>query len=222
MDYEKKYPITQQPGDFILVQWERGYKYVEVFFKDRMIGSVEGAGKLRRGVVLQDEQLGNVELKLSEKPMILDVIIDGYHSPVNQMHPKKQLARLSAFFWIIMTFAVIGALLEGLSLGFAMDMSVGTIVTAINILIITAYIIAAIFVGKGQAWGYYMGFSVFSLLTVLTIISVLATNMSGAILIGLLIRFAFLGVLIYNMKTANSALKHARFGKNMNDQLLDA
>jgi hypothetical protein len=219
MDYEKKYPITQQPGDFILVQWERGYKYVEVFYKDKMIGSVENAGKLKKGFVIQDEQLGNILLKLSDKPMMLDVIVDGYHSPVNQMHPKKQLAKLSAIFWIIVTFAVIGAILEGVTIG--LDMSIGVIITMINILIIAVYVISAVFVSKGQPWAYYVGFGVYALLTALLLLTVLATA-SGATLFGLLIRFAFLGVLIYNMKTANSALKHARFGKNTNDELLDA
>ena len=88
MDFEKKYPITQKPNEYIFVQWTRGYKEVAVYYNDQLIGSVRGSAKLLKGTSFTSD-LGLITLKLSEKPVTLDVIVDGYHSRVNVSHPVK-------------------------------------------------------------------------------------------------------------------------------------
>lgn len=219
MDYEKKYPITQQPGDYLFIQWERGYKYVEVFYRDRLVGSVSGAAKLRKGVRLQDETLGNIDLKLSEKPVVLDVVVDGYHSPVNQSHPKKELKRIAAFFWIISALSVIAGLLEvGNLSGYGGLQAIWLIIV---LTIITVYILSAVFVSQGKSWAFYMGFSLFSLLFLFHLL-VLFLGASILDMVFEVFRIAGLVILILNMKTAIAAARHDRFGKQVNDDLLDA
>lgn len=63
MDFEKKYPITQQPGDFVTVQWTRGYKAVDLYYKNELIGSVQGSAKLKAGTKIATV-LGTIALKL--------------------------------------------------------------------------------------------------------------------------------------------------------------
>jgi uncharacterized membrane protein len=190
---------------------------VELFYKDQLIGSVSGAGKLKKGVMLKDDVLNRIELKLSEKPMMLDLIIDGYHSPVNQSHPRKEIKGTSTFFWIISVLSLVVGLVEvGALTGFG---AIQVIVLVINLLIVAAYIIAAIFVGRGHIWAYYLGFILFSLLFVFNLVFT-PLNLWGMIF--LVMRGAALGVLIYNLKTVVSAQKHACYGKYANEELLDS
>ncbi|MDH4474754.1 MAG: hypothetical protein QE487_19270 [Fluviicola sp.] len=218
MDFEKKYPITQQPGDFVTVQWTRGYKAVDVYYKDELIGSVQGSAKLKAGTKISTV-LGTIELKLSEKPIMLNVIIDGYHSPVNVSHPAKELKKTAVFFWMILTFAVIASLMEGVYL--STELSAEVIVTLINFVIVTVYFLSAVFIRSGKPWAYYMGFSMFGLMYALSLISFLGP-VTIFLIIVFLFRTGFLVVLILNMKHANSAIKHQRYGSYSDAELLDS
>jgi len=217
MDYEKKYPITQQPGDFILARWERGYKYVEFFYKERLIGSVEGAGKLKAGIRLSDTELGIIQAKLSEKPIKLDLIIDGYHSPVNGSHPAKELKKTAVFFWMMFTFSLIASLMEGIYI--SNEFTENSILTVINLFIVGSYCIAAVFVAKSQPWAYYLGFSVFSFVYLVSLLVLLHLTIPRIIVF--FFRTGFLVVFIINLKHAIQTQKHAKYGKILSDDLLD-
>lgn len=150
---------------------------------------------------------------------MLNVIIDGYHSPVNISHPVKELKKTAVFFWMIFTFAVIASLMEGIHLSNVLSAEV--IVTLINLVVITVYCLSAVFVRKGKPWAYYMGFSLFCLLYLFSLLGFLAP-LSILFLIIFLFRTGFLVVLILNMKHANSAIKHQRYGSFKDAGLLDA
>jgi hypothetical protein len=218
MDYEKKYPITQQPGEFILARWERGYKYVELYHKDRLIGSVSGAGKLKAGTAIADNFFHKIELKLSEKPMMLDLVIDGYHSPVNQAHPLKELKATAPFFWIIAALSFIMGALEVGNLGSFPTFQL--IFLVIDMLIVGTYITAAIMIGRKQPWAYIMGFVVFAAVFMFHLL-LMAASMDPTSIVFMILRGAALGVLIYNLKTVIAARKHLKYGSNVNDDLLD-
>lgn len=217
MDFEKKYPITQQPGDFITVQWTRGYKAVDLYYKNELIGSVEGSAKLKAGTSISTV-LGTIALKLSEKPITLDVIIDGYHSPVNVSHPVKELKKTAVFFWMIFIFAVIATLMEGIYL--SAELSIEVIVTLINFVVVTVYCISAVFIRKGKPWAFYMGFSMFALMFAFSLLGFLGPLSILGIIV-FLFRTGFLVVLILNMKHANAAIKHQRYGSYSDAGLLD-
>lgn len=221
MDFEKKYPITQQPGDYVLVQWTRGYREVDVYYKGQLVGEVTGVGKLKTGTSIATDLLGIIQLKLSEKPITLDVIVDGYHSPVNVSHPVKELKKTATFFWIIAVFAFIaGAIEVGLFSGWK---EIAAVLFLVNLVIFLCYLFAAIFVGKGHIWAYYLGLSVFAFSTLVTLIALFSGVVWGTLLyLMLFIRLGTLGVLLYNLKTAISAGKHKRFKEVHVDELLDS
>jgi len=220
MDFEKKYPITQQPGDFVTIQWTRGYKAVDLYYKNELIGSVQGAGKLKAGTTITDTVLGTIGLKLSEKPVMLNVIIDGYHSPVNVSHPVKELKKIATLFWLLAVFSFIAGAFE---IGvFSGTGALQGMIILINGLILITYFISAVFVGRGKTWAYYLGFSVFTFFTLMTLLVLLSGFMWGYLLyIFQAFRIAALGVLIFNLKTANAARKHQRYGSFNDTQLLD-
>lgn len=220
MDFEKKYPITQQPGDFVTVQWTRGYKAVDVYYKDELIGSVQGSAKLKAGTKISTV-LGTIDLKLSEKPVMLNVIIDGYHSPVNVSHPVKELKKIATLIWLLAVFSFIAGAFEiGVFNGAG---ALQGVIILINALILITYIVSAVFISRGKPWAYYLGFSVFTFFTLTTLLILLGGLMWGYLLyIFQAFRIAALGVLIFNLKTANAARKHQRYGSFNDAELLDS
>src|SRR6218665_974859 len=171
MDFEKKYHLTQHKGAFILVRWTRGYKEVEVYYKDQLLGKLENAARLKRGVFVESPELGKVELKLTESPMTIEVIVDGYHARNNLNHPSTQLKSASTYFTILAVFALLGAGFEGYRYRLIPDLAI--IISSINVAIIAVYVIAAIYTRKSKPWAFYLGFSVFSFFTLLTLLVML-------------------------------------------------
>lgn len=220
MDFEKKYPITQKPNEYVLVQWTRGYKEVDVYYEDRLIGSVRGSAKLLKGTSFTSD-LGLITLKLSEKPVTLDVIVDGYHSRVNVSHPVKELKRTSTYFWIISAFAIVAGILEvGIFRGWD---EVQAIALMVNGIVFALYVISAVVVGRGKPWAFYLGFSVFSFCTLLSLF-VLLTGMAWGFLLYIFMAVRIGGevILILNLKTANTAARHLKYKDPLMEDLLDS
>ena len=220
MDYQKKFPITQLPGEFVLAEWNRSYKGLTLSYKGRVIGTVGGIGRIRQGITLQDEELNTIVIKFSEKPIMLDLIIDGYHSRVNGSHPAKELKRLAPFFWIISALSFVAG---GLEVGSLSDYgTMQMIFGVINTLIVASYIVAGIFTARGQAWAYLLGFVVICVVLLFHALLLLLGS-SGIEKIFFVFRVVALGVLIYNLKTVIAVRRHARYGTGpLNEELLDA
>jgi hypothetical protein len=222
MDFEKKYPITQRLDEHLLIQWTRGYKDVDVYYSDQLIGSVRGSGKLKQGTSLPSD-LGLIALKLSERPITLDVVVDGYHSPVNVSHPVKELKRTGTYFWILSVLAFIAGSIEvGL---FSEWTEVQVVVLGINLAILASYILSAVFVGRGKPWAFYLGFSVFSFCTLISLLALMGGFIWGFLLyIFMVVRIGGEIVLAMNLKTANSAVRHLKYKHKEHsiDELLDS
>ncbi|MNK09075.1 hypothetical protein D3C87_270240 [compost metagenome] len=219
MDFEKKYRITQFPGETLKAMWTRGYRNIEIYYQDQLICTHEGVSQLKNGVKYQTKELGEIELKLSAKPITLDVIVGGYHCENNVSHPAKQLKGASSFFWMIAVFAIISSLMDGIYFG--VDMSVASIVTIINFSVIAVYMIAAVFTNQSKPWAFYLGFSMFCFWTLFALLGVLSGNIF--IILAFLIRLAFLYFLIVNIKHAVNTTRHNRFKQPVTvaDDILD-
>jgi hypothetical protein len=219
MDFEKKYRITQFPGETLTARWTRGYRNIEVYYHDQLILTHEGVSALKTGVTYQTKELGRITLKLSDKPVTLDVIIEGYHCVNNVSHPAKQLKGASAFFWMLVVFAVISSLIDGIDL--SLDLSVSSIVTMINVSVIIVYILAAVFTNQSKPWAFYMGFSMFSFWTLISLLTLLTGNFF--LILAFLIRLVFLYFLIVNIKHAVGTSKHQAFTQpvKFEDEILD-
>lgn len=215
MDFEKKYPIPQNLNEHILVQWSRGYKRVEVYFQDKLIGTVEGSKHLIEGVRFPSDQ-GTIGLKLSEDPITIDVTVDGFHSPNNVSHPKKQLKKSATFFWIIFSFAVIGSLIEGMQISVSPYLG---IVISFNTILLVGYLISAIFVGQSKPWAFYLGFSIYSLTTFFALLTLFFGNFLTILVF--IIRGVILYFLITNIKHAVATHRHNQLNKLRSSNLLD-
>ncbi len=207
MDFEKKYRITQFPGEIVKAMWTRGYQVIEIYYHDKLILTHEGLNKLRDGVKYQTKELGEIELKLSAKPVTLDIIIDGYHCVNNVSHPAKELRDMSTFFWVIAVFAIISSLLDGIYLSF--DLSLASILTMLNISVVAIYIVAAINTKKSKPWAFYLGLSMFGFWTLISLLNLMSGNIF--IILVFVVRIAFLYFLIKNIKYAVDTSRHNKF-----------
>jgi uncharacterized membrane protein len=202
MEFTKKYPISQRPSEYILAKWSRGYQNIELYFNNDLLISLKGGKRLKKGVKEYIDGFGEIELKLSEDPIALDIIIDGIHCRSNISHPKKQLQKTSFFFWVI----AVGALVFGaLEVAWTGPNRIGIIVGIINGSVVVLYIVAAIFVSKGKPWAFYLGFSCFSLFTLLYLFTMESGFFETIIIV---IRILFLYFLISNLRHAFQTVRH--------------
>lgn len=116
MDFAKKYPHPTKLNDPIELRWKRGYSQVEVWYRETLIRELKGVKKLQKGITFHHELLGKVTVKLSEKPILLNLTINNYHSPANSLHPKKRMKGIGGWYYIpaIIYFLILSSTLLNL------------------------------------------------------------------------------------------------------------
>jgi hypothetical protein len=220
MDYEKRYPFARNQNEFVTLTWETGYRNVQIWFRDRLVATIENPASIKKGVKITDEELNVIELTFSEKPMAIDVVIDGFHSPVNFSHPSKVLKLSARTLWYIFGLAVIGTLINaGTS---RLMMPANQIQFLFDVVFTVAYLIAAINTGKSKTWGYFLGMSVFTFSTIIYIAAiVLLGGLSVVTFISILLRISFVIYLMLYIRIAINARKHEKYATAVNADLLD-
>jgi len=221
MQYQRKYPITQIPGEHILLSWERGYKNVTAHYREREIAFVDNAIKIKKGITFEDAELGSLRLSFSERPMMVNVVVDGYHSPINNSHPAKSLKQLSKFFYLMSVLVFLSLFVTIYNSQKANVVLWTTVI--LDVIVMAIYTTAAIFLSSGKGWAYFLGtftFIGFSLLYIF-LVFFSPTGLSLITGISIVIRIAIITALLFYAKTALSAIKHAKFSAFRNHDLLD-
>lgn len=221
MFYTKKYPITHLDNEFLVLEWERGYKNTKIFYKDAEISSVNNIQQIRKGFKFNNPDLGLIELKLSEKPVAVDVIINGLHSAVNNSHPIKKIKSISTYFYMFATFVLIYILF----ISFTLQDKTQTIFALITeIPFIALYIICAIYAKRSKAWAVYTGFIVFcffSLLSFVALVLPFSTLSSLTGFITVAVKAAFIIFMVPFVKQASQLWKYKQYEKFSNSTLID-
>lgn len=218
MDYEKKFPLTRRPHEFVLAQWERGYKNVTLYFKERELISIPNPNVLKKGFTFHDAELNEVNVKFSESPMSLNITVDGFHSPVNVNHPKNQIKTVTRVFFVIAFLGLLGTIVE---MGYyPPNTAAGLITLLINLIIMTCYILAIVSTYNQKAWGYYFGFGGYTFNIVITLLgTMLNANLLSIMM--LLVKGIIYAVILSYIKTAISLSKHEKYKNLVSDELID-
>ncbi len=220
MFYEKKYPLTHLPNEFVTLSWERGYKDTKLFYNDRELIHIDSINKLKKGVKFFDDVLGEVRLEFSEKPISVDVIVNDFHSTINNSHPEKKIKTISGYFYLFASVAFLGYIVN---LGYSSSIMERIIISIEEIFFILLYAFAGYFSKKSKIWAVYIGFISYCFITLLIILSLLLSISLYAPLITifvLLIRSAFIFLMAPYIKMAISLKKHRNFRGN-NPDILD-
>ena len=209
--YEKKYPITHLVGEHVLLVWERGYYKTTLYYKDRIVAEIQNLGELKRGVHVNDPELGDIELKFSEKPISVDIIINGYHCTNNVSHPKIKIKSISTFFYIIASLSSVYLLITFL-VNLQIDFSF-----IFDVLISITYFIVAYNSSRSKIWAVYTGFLMYLIMSFLILLNILLLFISGGdsyivgLVIGFIIRITLIVLMIPYLKLASSLKKHQQF-----------
>ncbi len=209
MEYQKKYAIPKLKNEFLLIGWDRGYKNIQLFYKDRLIETIKNASQLKKGLTIQDQELHTIELKFSESPMAIDVIFDGIHCASNVSHPFKEMKKFSPIFWMI---AIFGLLASAFELAVNLDFSLAfNIVMIIDTPIVLAYFISAIFISKVKPWAFWLGFVTYTIAILISFFEIVLSLNSFIFAINIIIRLTFLIFMFRMMKTVLNVSKHKKY-----------
>src|SRR5574343_96475 len=210
MEYQKKYAIPKLKNEFLLIGWDRGYKNIQLFYKDRLIETIKNASQLKKGLTIQDQELHTIELKFSESPMAIDVIFDGIHCASNVSHPFKEMKKFgSVFFWMIAIFGLCFSAFE-IAVNYKYSNSF-LIVLAIDLPIVLAYFISALFVSKAKPWAFWLGFTTYSFAFLISVLSIILELNSILFGINFIIRLIFMIFMIRMMKIVLNVTKHKNY-----------
>jgi hypothetical protein len=221
MNYSKKYPITHLPNEFLILEWERGYKNISIFCGEREICHLDSLQKIKKGFSFIDDQLGKIELKLSDKPIAIDIIVNGFHSSVNNSHPSKKIKGISMYFYMFATFSVLYCVITSLSLTNFFQFVVYLVLEAP---FIALYIICGIFAKKSKIWPVYTGFIVFCFFTLVTLLSLFLPFASTSVFFSLLMlvfKSVFIVFMIPFVKAASELIKYKKNRNFSNQQIID-
>lgn len=217
MEYQKKYPIPKLKNEFLLIGWDRGYKNIQLFYKDRLIETIKNAAQLKKGLTIQDIELNRIDLKFSDSPMAIDVIFDGIHCASNVSHPFKEMKKFSPIFWMI---AIFGLLASAFELAVNLDYTLAfNIVLIIDTPIVLAYFISAIFVGKTKPWAFWLGFITYAIVFLISILGFVLSLNSFLFVINIIIRLTFLIFMIRMIKTVLNVSKHKNYINHTGEDL---
>jgi hypothetical protein len=217
MEYQKKYPIPKLKNEFLLIGWDRGYKNIQLFYKDRLIETIQNASQLKKGLTIQDSELNRIDLKFSDTPMAIDVVFDGIHCASNVSHPFKEMKKFGSVFWMIAIFGLCFSAFE-LAVNYKYS-NAYLIVLAIDLPIVIAYFISALFVSKSKPWAFWLGFTSYSFAFLITVFSIILELNSILFGINFIIRLIFMIFMIRMVKTVLNVSKHKNYLNNSGEDL---
>lgn len=219
MRYQKKYPLPDSNHSHILLVWERGYKNVEMYHDERLLCTIENPSEIKKGFVLNDPQLKEIRLNFSKKPFGINVIVNGFHSPVNISHPKNTFKMAGGVFWIVVSinflYVLIYTVINHEYLKLASPLIIGELVLD------SIYILAAIYIKKEKIWAYLMGSSIYILLVIFTnYFVILRHNLFDNII--LFYQLLVIGLLLSFVKSMISLMRHNTILPIKDDNVLDS
>jgi hypothetical protein len=216
MDFERSYPLPKNNAEKILVKWDKGYRALELWFNDELIGETGGANRLLKGVEFNNDRLGKVKVWLSEKPMVVNVIVDGYHSPINSLHPTKSMSSLSSWFFlplILFVVSLIGIFFFNEDYSSTTFIIMALFATLPIIIFITSYILLR----NRKILGFWLGYGYMLLLVLANVLSII--YMTQTISFGTSLIFLYFILMNIGFFKALKISKHLKLQKQQN--LLD-
>jgi len=227
MENQINYPITQLPGEFLVLNYTRGYRDVQAVYKGEVIVDHLSAQNLKKGVKFDHPVLGKVEMKFAKEKLVVNVIIDGYHSSINKDHPKNRIANVATLFWTLAGFTCLTFLIQTYAASQVRDAQFALTVPLFTALSIGVYSFSAYNLRKGKSAFFWLGLSVFVARIIISVLFVLYIPISVDMLgfgLGLVLRGAFLLGLLFCIPLILRYRKHEPFLKqheSVDDMLID-
>lgn len=214
MDYEIKYPITQRPGEFILLHYTKGYSEAALEYRGEWITDYFTAQDLKRGITVNHPELGMISAKFAKDKFVANIIVDGYHSPINKDHPRTKLVNQSSYFWTLMGFTSISFLIElvgAINFPHPLVVLIGPVFVGAAV---AAYTITAVQLRKLKSSFFWVGFGMFAF----RILFLVFAKMSGFynidnlwFTLSLLLKFSFVLAFVFAIPAIIDFRKYERY-----------
>lgn len=192
MSYSKKYVAAKDEEKTLFLTWEAGYKNVKLYSDGRLVKTINSPGEFMKGVTFNDDELNEINLRFSSgSPIIMQLKANGLkYYPVNNSNKYNgaDFSGLVSVFWVLATLSIFGAIIAQTQLS-----GIESITQAVfDVIVISIYIISAIFLNKNKVWAYYLGGITFLASTCLTFLVYYLTGLGIGSGINLLIRAVIL------------------------------
>jgi hypothetical protein len=225
MEYYLDYPITQLPGKAITISWTKAYRNVNATFNEEVLFENKTFQQLKKGVNVNHDLLGKIEIKFSKEKLVLNVIVDGIHSPINKDHPIHKIKNYSTYIWIIFggtCLTLLSDLLTAMSMPLLIVIIIGPLFTLGALFV---YLYSAIQLKKGKSLFFWIasGVYAFRVLLLLTLVLSGIFQFDGlGIFIGFIFRFSFMIALLFAIPKIIQYQKHEKYiFKNQDEELID-
>lgn len=222
MDFEKKFLHPTKSNETILIKWSKGYREVQVWFHNEHIKTINDPKTLISGIIFQNAKLGSVKILLSEKPKLLNLLVNNIHSKTNQLHPSKRINGVGNWFIIpavISTVALISLFISHYNYIFSLRLQVYLLL--IILFLITGLLISTIILCRAKK---YIPFLISYALVVFTGLVLLYPTITDFHIGYLLLIVPFL-IYIAGMTLALHRvilfMKHKRIQEDLNESILD-
>lgn len=186
--YSKKYIAVKDESKTLFLTWETGYNNLKLYSEGRLVKTINSPGELMNGVTFIDEELNDVLLKFSSgAPIIIQITANGLkYYPQNNAESGDgaDFSGLVSVFWVLATLSLIGAIIAQTQISGIVAITQGVY----DIIIITIYVIAAIFLNKKKVWAYYLGGITFLATSSLTFLVYYFAGLGIGSIINLVIR----------------------------------
>ncbi len=219
--FVKHYYIFADQTEKLTIKWKTGLSHFEVYHNDELLATYKGNIDIMKGVTIYSEKLGNVYVRMLQKPLGFEVKIGDRYLTNSRILAEERLTSVSAILYftgVISFIFTIGIFFVDVD---EFNRNSFNILKFIFVAVSSFYILSGYLVRKGQIWSY---FSVTALFTAVTFFYMF--TIGWPLILLHVVRIVFLVIIISQVKYMLDLFKHRRAVKNMkgiykNQDLLD-
>ena len=210
MEFQKEYALPRHPNEHIHARWDKGFKSVQLFFRNRLIQEINDIEKIKEGFVFDDPELNKVKLSFTKRPQTLNVAVEGFDSISNLNHPFRDYSGSTRVMWGLSTIALIGFIFYLYTIVMLSEFTIPElmlITLALQGLTVGIYVNAAVLIRKILVWPFILAFSWFSLNYIATFFFTIL-NPNFISIFWLVFYSVFLVLLILRIPLATKVLRY--------------
>ncbi|MFK7786365.1 MAG: hypothetical protein AB8B56_14695 [Crocinitomicaceae bacterium] len=211
----------------LYVTHEANYRNLKVYTSGKQLIHLPNSQDLRDGQTFQNEDLGEIDLRLSNRGSALEIRVNGLLCPLENPIAinEENLMGLSSLFKVIAILSTIGLAIQFYALT-RIGLSIADVILVLffGIVCTIVYYLAMFFTKKGKVWAYFLGTGTFLLMTLIYTFNILTSglfeNLVVAYSVFLIVRIGILIILLIYLKSVIRVMNAPK--NDANQDILDS
>ncbi len=203
-NYKLTYFVKGDESNPIIIRWQQGLTNFKASYHDDVFFESPNIGKLKTGVSIFHEKLGNVFIKLCSHPIGFEVKVGDLYLENSRILAKEALVTVSAIWMFIGILSTVGSL-SFLFLPGVFSDSFGLTIFGVLMTVSIFYIVSGTLIRKGHIWVYYVSLVMFACITLLYFVDLAVGNV-----IIICFRALIIGVVLRHFKNIQALFKHRK------------